>query len=116
MRDDEYTSRTNALTVGCPVCHAGAGELCEGARGKMRTSAHAERHLAFLQSQRVEQRELRYYDLEQNNIPAEHRDQAPAVDDPIRIPADECARGMAHVAELRRHLAARGLATGTEQR
>jgi len=44
------TTRTDALTVPCPYCDAPEGEPCAGARGKLRTSIHAERHVAFMKS------------------------------------------------------------------
>ena len=38
------TTRTHALAVQCPKCNAAADEPCIGARGKLRTACHAERH------------------------------------------------------------------------
>jgi hypothetical protein len=34
--------------VECPRCGAVAGQMCRGAKGKRRASAHAERHRAYL--------------------------------------------------------------------
>jgi hypothetical protein len=48
MGRSEKTTRARARMVECPRCGAVAGQMCRGAKGKRRASAHAERHRAYL--------------------------------------------------------------------
>lgn len=75
----EYTTRTDARTVPCPLCHAAPGQLCIGARDKLRASVHAERHLVYLNANR--QHESRYYDQPPAEIPIAYQH-----DEPVRAP------------------------------
>lgn len=102
------TSRTDARTVACPYCHARAGELCQGPRGKLRESNHAERHLAaqtaIRKAELDEQRRTHPAELPLWEAPEPYHD-APADPGPGRVTREldpgTCATGLAGVARAK---------------
>jgi hypothetical protein len=109
---DPRTTRTEAMTIACPFCGAQPERPCEGARGKLRASVHAERHLAALDANRkATVRELRAYDVEPEPVPiAYQREQPPSANEARgrvvhRLDDHTRAVGLAGVAAARAILA-----------